>query len=82
MRAAILAANGPTDLRLDVGSATPATVMHALRKVQALSLIEARALAEQLCGKGLSKTRVEMEILSVALRAAGAIVTTSLSGGV
>ncbi|MEU5404563.1 hypothetical protein [Nocardia asteroides] len=76
MRAAILAANGPTDLQLAAGSASPATVMQALRKVTALSLVEARATAEEVSSRGLSGTRVEMEVLAVALRAAGAIVTT------
>ncbi|MFE7799434.1 hypothetical protein [Nocardia sp. NPDC057440] len=82
MRAAILAANGSTNLRLAAGSATPATVMQALRKIQTLSLIEARAMAEELCSRGLSGTRVEMEILVIALRTAGAIVTTSSSSAV
>ncbi|MFI6866617.1 hypothetical protein [Nocardia sp. NPDC050406] len=82
MRAAILGTNGSTDLQLAAGSATPAAVMHALRKVRALSLIEARAMAEELDNRGLSGTRVEMEVLAIALRASGAIVTTCSSGAV
>ncbi|WP_194813335.1 hypothetical protein [Nocardia sp. XZ_19_385] len=82
MRAAILAANGPTDLHLAAGSATPATEMRALRKVKALSLTEARAMAEELRSRGLSGTRVEMEVLAIALRAAGVLVTTQSSGAV
>lgn len=75
MRAAIMAANGPTVLELAAGSARPAVVMRALRTVRELSLTEARAMAEELCSRGLEGTRVEMETLAVPLRAAGAIIS-------
>ncbi|MEV0296810.1 hypothetical protein [Nocardia sp. NPDC050710] len=75
MRTAILAANGPTGLQLAAGSATPVAVMQALRNVRALSLTDARAMAKELCTSGLEGTRVEMEVLAIALRAAGAVVS-------
>ncbi|MFD3701638.1 hypothetical protein ACFWUP_00670 [Nocardia sp. NPDC058658] len=82
MRTAILDANGPSALVLAAGSATPVVVMQALRKVSALSLTEARAMAEELCDRGLEGTRVEMEVLAIALRAAGAIVSIRTSDAV
>ncbi|GAD87473.1 hypothetical protein FEK33_27370 [Nocardia asteroides NBRC 15531] len=82
MRIAILDANGPTALELAAGSATPVVVMQALRKVRALSLVEARAMAEELCSRGLEGTRVEMEVLAIELRAAGAIVSIRSSDAV
>lgn len=82
MRTAILDANGPSALGLAAGSAMPVVVMQALRKVRALSLTEARAMAEELCSRGLEGTRVEMEVLAIALRAAGAIVTIRSSDAV
>jgi ribosomal protein L7/L12 len=82
MRTAILDANGPSALGLAAGSATPAAVMQALRKVRTLSLTEARAMAEELCSRGLEGTRVEMEVLAIALRAAGAIVSIRSSDAV
>ncbi|MFI9504607.1 hypothetical protein [Nocardia sp. NPDC052566] len=72
MRAAILAANGPTTLQLVGGDVTPAAVMRALRTVRSLTVAEARDLAEVLGGRGLEGTRVEMEVLAVPLRAVGA----------
>lgn len=82
MRTAILDANGPSALEVAAGSATPVVVMQALRKVRALSLTEARAQAEELCSGGLEGTRVEMEVLAIALRAAGAIVSIRSSDAV
>ncbi|MFI8971743.1 hypothetical protein ACIGO9_02570 [Nocardia asteroides] len=82
MPTAILDANGPSALGLAAGSATPVVVMQALRKVRALSLAEARAMAEALCRRGLEGTRVEMEVLAIALRAAGAIVSIRSSDAV
>lgn len=82
MRTAILDANGPSALGLAAGSATLVVVMQALRKVRALSLTEARAMAEELCSRGLEGTRVEMEVLAIALRAAGAIVSIRSSDAV
>ncbi|WP_431966155.1 hypothetical protein [Nocardia sp. bgisy134] len=75
MRSAILAANGPTLLQLTGDNATPAAVMRALRAVKALSLIEARSMADQLRAGGIEGTRVEMEALAVSLRASGAVIS-------
>ncbi|BEK87332.1 hypothetical protein [Nocardia seriolae] len=72
MRAAILAANGLATMHLVGGNVTPAVVMRALRTVRTLTLIEARALADELGNRGLEGTRVEMEALAAPLRAAGA----------
>ncbi|WP_188830405.1 hypothetical protein [Nocardia camponoti] len=82
MRAAILDANGPSTLTVAAGTATLVTVMRTLREVGALSLTEARAMAEELCTRGLEGTRVEMEVLATALRAAGAIVSIRSSSAV
>ncbi|WP_084536279.1 hypothetical protein [Nocardia yamanashiensis] len=83
IRAAILAANGPTVLDLVGRSATPAAVMRALRQVRSLSLPQARAMADDLLRTGLRGTLVEMESLARPLRAAGAVVrirSTSADG--
>jgi hypothetical protein len=82
VRRAILDANGPTTLELVADSATPAAVMRALRKVTALSLTEARAMGDELRSKGFEGTRVEVEVLAIALRAAGAIVSIRSSDAV
>ncbi|WP_280222093.1 hypothetical protein [Nocardia neocaledoniensis] len=74
VRAAILAANGPSVLDLAAGSATPAAVMRVLRQVRSLSLPQARAMADNLLRVGLQGTLVEMESLARPLRAAGAVV--------
>jgi hypothetical protein len=82
MRTAILDANGPTTLELVADSATPAAAMRALRKVAGLSLTEARAMSDELRSKGFEGTRVEVEVLAIALRAAGAIVSIRTSDAV
>ncbi|WP_405484564.1 hypothetical protein [Nocardia sp. NBC_00511] len=74
VRAAILAANGTRVLDLAAGSTTPVTVMRVLRQVRALSLPQARAMADDLARIGLRGTLVEMESLARPLRAAGVVV--------
>lgn len=75
IRSAILTANGPSILELEIGSATPTAVMGVLRRLRSLSLAQARAMADELLGTGLKGTLVEMESLAQPLRVAGAIVS-------
>ncbi|MVU81924.1 hypothetical protein GPX89_32385 [Nocardia sp. ET3-3] len=79
VRAAILAANGPSMLDLMAGSASPAVVMRVLRQVRSLSLSQARAMADDLLRIGLRGTLVEMESLARPLRAVGAVVSIRAS---
>lgn len=73
-RDAILAANGPTVLRLEADSASTASVMRVLRLAESLSLAEARAKADELRVAGAQGTLVEMEVLAGLFRTSGAVV--------
>ncbi|MFB7876475.1 hypothetical protein ACFC06_14580 [Nocardia sp. NPDC056064] len=55
-------------------------VMGALRKSRVLSLVEARVMAEELCGEGVEGTRVEVEVLAISLRAVGMTVDIRSAG--
>jgi hypothetical protein len=71
VREALLAAHGPTRLRLahPVLSLLPA--MKVFREVSAVSLPRARELAEKLSHDGLEGTLSEMEFLTIRLRLRG-----------
>ncbi|MFE6858414.1 hypothetical protein [Nocardia sp. NPDC057668] len=73
-RAAMLAMNGTTRLRIATGSLSIAGAMRVLRRAEALSMADARAGADELLAEGSAGTRVEMEVLARQLRADGAIV--------
>ncbi|MEV0194141.1 hypothetical protein AB0I39_37170 [Kitasatospora purpeofusca] len=69
IRQALLAAHGPVRLRLagPPGSGL-VPVLRALREVHGLSLVQARAMADELRTVGLTGTLVEMEFLAAGLR--------------
>jgi hypothetical protein len=74
VRTALLAAHGRARLRLCGPAPSLVPVLKVLRDTSSLSLSQARALAGELSGDGLTGTLTEMELLGARLRAHGVAV--------
>ncbi|MBE1585975.1 hypothetical protein ACFPOI_45265 [Nonomuraea angiospora] len=80
VRSALLAANGPSRLRVVGPAPNLVSVLKVLREVCEVPLPQARELADELIDAGLVGTLVEMEFLRTRLRGRGVAAEVSLAG--
>jgi ribosomal protein L7/L12 len=68
IRQALLSEHGPARLRLIGPETSQVAVLRALREVRGLTIMQAKALADELKSTGLVGTLVEMELMAAQLR--------------